>query len=87
MKRSRLRPISPKRAKQVRLYARLRAAHLKVHHRCQVCRAMASRDIHHIAGRNGDRLNRIEDWLAVCRECHDYIHKNPTVARYRGWLR
>lgn len=86
MKRTPLRRISVKRAKQVRCYSQLRAKHLKQHPRCQVCHLMASRDIHHKAGRRGEMLNATEHWLAVCRECHDYIHQHPSVARRYGWL-
>lgn len=43
-------------------------------------------DIHHKAGRTGWRLNDESQWMAVSREAHEFIHRNPSEARRRGWL-
>ena len=46
----------------------------------------SSTDVHHTAGRHkGNYLNR-DTWLAVCRDCHDWIHKNPKQAEEMGLL-
>ena len=45
-----------------------------------------STEIHHKAGRTGWRLNDTSQWLAVCREAHEWIHDHPAEARKRGYL-
>ena len=42
-------------------------------------------DIHHKAGRGRFYLD-VSTFMAVCRECHDYIHKWPKESREKGWL-
>lgn len=86
MKRTPLRRISSKRAKQVRAYSRIRLAYLAQHKYCQCCQVMKACDIHHKAGRRGEMLNETNHWLAVCRDCHNFIHANPRIARAYGWL-
>lgn len=49
-------------------------------------RAPRATDIHHKNKRHGARLNDETHWLAVCREEHEWIHRNPSEARERGWL-
>jgi hypothetical protein len=46
-------------------------------------------DIHHTyAGANRDAFYLVQStWLAVCRNCHDFIHANPAEARTMGWLK
>lgn len=46
-----------------------------------------STDIHHVAGRIGEKLNDSNDWLAACREQHEWIHNNPKEARALGVLK
>ena len=43
-------------------------------------------EVHHTNGREGERLNDQEYWLAVSREGHQWIHANPELAREQGWL-
>ncbi len=43
-----------------------------------------SEDIHHKAGRLGPLLRDQRHWLAICRECHDWIHANGAAARKLG---
>jgi len=43
-------------------------------------------EIHHTNGRENDRLNDREFWIAVSREGHQWIHANPKLAREKGWL-
>lgn len=52
---------------------------------CEVCGKRSSQDVHHKAGRGKNYL--LEDtWLAVCRACHEEIHRHPAWARKEGWL-
>lgn len=70
-----------------------------VKHCCEACGkhfGIENLDLHHKAGRKGSSLN--EDgimernltnkatFMAVCRTCHDWIHKNPIESREKGWL-
>lgn len=43
-------------------------------------------EIHHRAGRTGEKLNDVSKWLAVCRGNHDWCHQFPSEARAREWL-
>lgn len=44
-------------------------------------------EIHHIAGREYERLINESEWLAVTREGHNKIHSNPSWAREKGYLK
>lgn len=43
-------------------------------------------DIHHKAGRVGEKLNDERYFMAVSRQAHDWIHSHGKEARARGWL-
>lgn len=46
-----------------------------------------STECHHIKGRDGDLINDETNFLAVCHNCHHYIHNvNPRLAKERGYL-
>ena len=81
-----LRKASKKRAKELRQYTSLRKNYLTFEAVCEVCKSSSSTDIHHRAGRNGKFLNDCSLWLAVCRTCHDWIHRHPAEARKQGYL-
>ena len=91
MKRTPLRRVSKKRAKEMRTYSAMRKTFLAAHPVCVVAEALwgskrRTTDIHHRAGRyNGNYLNEAT-WLAVSREAHQWIHDHPKEARERGWL-
>ena len=87
MKRSRINPVSAKRAKRLKEYYMLRTAYLTANLKCEICKKRNSNDIHHIAGRLGDLLNDVTNFLAVCRACHDWIHANGREAREKGYLK
>jgi hypothetical protein len=97
LRRTPLRKVSTKRARELREYSKKRKAFLAAHPWCEVEIATgdykgpkgmpsASVDIHHKAGRTGWRLNDETQWMAVSREAHEFIHQNPAEARKRGWL-
>jgi len=82
-----MRRVSKKRASEQRVYAIKRVNFLFEHGSCEAgdCTAR-SRDVHHTKGRlNGNYLDETT-WLAVCRACHDRIHRNPSWARKAGLL-
>jgi len=79
-----MKKISEKRAKQLREYGKLRDAYLRAFPCCALCYREAT-DIHHKAGRSGERLNDTSNFLAVCRACHSKIELNPTWAKENGY--
>ena len=86
-RRTRLRPISTKRAKASRIYLTARSRFLGSHPVCQRCDGRRSTDIHHTAGRSGSNYQDQTTWLALCRQCHDWIHQHPSQARAKNLLK
>jgi len=93
MKRTPLRRISKKRAKQSAEYLRLRQNFMLSRPFCEAfCRnggkpRNLAVHIHHMAGREGRLLCAPEHWLPVCAECHDKIHKTHVAEAYeKGFL-
>ena len=92
LKRTPLRRVSKKRAKQNRLYAVLRKEYLVAHPRCKVCEdkqhvpVRAATEIHHMNKRHGERLNDMSMWLPVCHTCHMVIEHAKKDAREVGYL-
>lgn len=78
--------VSNKRASQNKAYELLRKNYLNSHPRCEKCGDKAT-EIHHKAGRNGDRLCDVKDFMATCRDCHSWIHTHPKESRMLGWLK
>lgn len=84
MKRSPIRRVSKKRQRELREYRKLTETFLK-DKACEKCGKARRLDVHHKAGRGRFYLD-VDTWMAVCRECHDYIHKWPIESRENGWL-
>jgi hypothetical protein len=81
-------PVSKKRQGEMDEYARLRDAFLTAKPKCEAklvgCTGVST-DVHHKAGRVGDKYLRIGTWLAVCRNCHTWIEINPAAAKELGF--
>ena len=65
-------------------YSKKRKAFLALNNLCQAkvvptCSVTAT-DVHHKAGR-GSNHNNINTWLAVCRNCHQWIEEHPNDAK------
>lgn len=80
-------PLSPKSSKKEKLdaaYTILRQSYLKNHPMCEArlpgCNLSAS-DIHHKHGRVGDLYLDDTEYIALCRNCHRWIHDNPAKAK------
>lgn len=93
LKRTPIRRVSKKRAKENRLYYQLRRTFLGVNPTCQanlpeekVFCTHYSTDVHHVL-RRGKYLNVPSTWLAVCRNCHEYLHQHPSMARTLNLLK
>jgi hypothetical protein len=91
MKRTPLRKVSKKRAKQLREYGERRKEFLRTH-LCYPCffeagKVVQPTDVHHMDGREGQLLLNEDKWMGVCRPCHRKIHDNPAWAKERGYLK
>jgi len=84
--------VSSKRKKKDQEYLKLRNRFLTDFSLCQIavkgCSINAT-DVHHTyAGVNRDAFYLVQStWLAVCRNCHDFLHLNPKLSREMGWLK
>lgn len=87
MKRSKINPVSKKRARENREYLRLKRDYLEANMDCFIpfCSEMAT-DIHHMRGRVGTLLTDTQYFRSVCRLHHDKIHQNPEWAREQGYM-
>jgi len=88
VKRTRLSPRSAKTAERDAAYAAQRDAFLYRRRRCEIawdrdCTIDAT-EIHHQAGRSGDRMLDERLWAAACRHCHHLATINPAEAFDRG---
>jgi hypothetical protein len=64
--------------------------------RCEGLIGIDCLDLHHKAGRSGSsenengemerNLTNKKNFMAVCRKCHDWIHRNPKISRENNWL-
>ena len=86
LRKTRLHPISAKRRRVSAIYKGLREKFLIENPACKVCKSQPSSQIHHKAGRIGDKLNDVKDFLAVCFFCHRKIHDNPAWANAKDYL-
>lgn len=90
MKRTPIRKVSKKRAGELKAYYALRATFLKLRPYCEIfepCCTRKATEIHHVNGRNGDRLLDSQWFLPACRACHSFIHDRPKYAREMGFLK
>lgn len=89
LRRTPVRRVSKKRARQNRVYTQKRRAFLEGNchcHRCSAAGASTPLEIHHRKGRIGEMLNREEWWFALCNPCHRWVHENPKQARESGYI-
>ena len=86
-KRATLSPRSPKQKRVEAAYAVLRKSYLDSHNMCEAhlggCGTYAT-DIHHKSGRGEYMLDQ-STYMAVCRNCHQWIELNPTEAKKLGF--
>ncbi len=85
-KRARIRPVSKARAKELRQYSKVIEEFLELHPWCEASCSKRSTEVHHTRGRVGPLLCDVRFFMAVCRECHDWIGNNMDAARKLGWL-
>ncbi len=96
LKRTPLKRVSKKRAKENRTYMKLREEFLANHPYCEAFHVIfgprismsatpASTEVHHKIDRRAHFLD-VSSWLAVSRLSHLWIHANPGQARKLGLL-
>lgn len=83
---SRIKHTSDRRAKEYAIYLPKKAEYLKNHPVCEACKRNASVDLHHKLTREGKMLYNEKYFLALCRECHTFVHDNPKEAQEKGWI-
>jgi 5-methylcytosine-specific restriction endonuclease McrA len=55
---------------------------------CQRCMADRSQDIHELKSRaRGGSITDVENLVALCRACHQWVTENPKEAKEQGWLK
>jgi hypothetical protein len=92
LRRTKLRAVSQKRAKQQAAYAKLRVAFLGEHVTCELFCSLYPKprratEVHHAAGKEGALLTDVRHFKAACRECHTRLHQiSPREAREHGFL-
>jgi 5-methylcytosine-specific restriction endonuclease McrA len=88
----RLTPLRFRSPKTARVYREVRVPLvrdlLQEHPVCQRCSAARSTDVHEpkLRSRGGDPLVKAQ-CVALCRDCHDWVHQNPADATAEGWMK
>ena len=92
-KQKRIPPRSLKRSKQEAEYSQKRKIYLDKHPMCEahipnVCTGKATEVHHKYSGKDRDSFF-IDDttWMAICRQCHTWIHNNSKKARDMDYLK
>ena len=98
LKRTPLRRVSAKRRKELKEYAEAKRKYLSDLASeqclpegdapyCECCGEREATDIHHkLARGKGGAFLDPENFLALCRSCHSWVHANPSEARKQDLL-
>lgn len=85
--KSKIKRVSKKRAAQERAYKPVRKKFLQQHPTCEAglkdCLGIST-EIHHTAGREGERLLKVDDFKALCSNCHRKITDQSRQAIAEG---
>lgn len=85
-----VKPMSKTQRQRIAKYSLVRAEYLANNPVCEarvwnVCVGRATQ-VHHLQGRIGKNLLDNGKFMAVCDQCHNWIHENDAEARERGLL-
>lgn len=64
-----------------RTWKKIRNEYIKYHPFCEVCQIKESSEVHHIVPISEGGKHDKGNIMAVCRECHDLIHKRMREAK------
>ena len=83
---------SAKRAKDDRVYLKLRSEYLTNNPLCEArlmkCTGVSTEIHHTYSGTDRNKYYLITPtWMGVCRNCHNEIHDNPKQAKTLGYLK
>lgn len=83
-----IRRVSKVRRTRLTEYSERRLEFLRAHLWCEVgnCKN-SSTQVHHMTGRQGQKLLDFQNCLAVCFSCHRFLHDHPRWAREQGYLK
>lgn len=83
-----IKKVADKRMSQLQEYSAQRKEFLKRNPICKVnivgCTKKAS-EVHHMKGKENEKLNEIDYWMPICRNCHTYITINSAWAIDMGF--
>lgn len=91
--RKRIEATSRKRRTELVAYGKARREFLAERQNCEACPKMTgmhpcvdsrphpATDVHHKRGRQGKLLLDRRHWIPCCQHAHDWIHRNPALAR------
>jgi len=78
--------ISKQRRSELDEYRKASKAWLVVNGQCEGCHRGKATEVHHSRGRIHGLLNDKRYWVALCKHCHDFVHRHPQAAREAGLL-
>ena len=97
IRRTRLRPCSPKRARDLAKYYRLRQEFLALHPCCEAGAVIAGAGFHVTCGRNSNQIHHVfrrgphlldvPTWLATCPRCHHWLETHANEGRRLGLIK
>lgn len=85
VRRTSIRKVSARRAREMKEYAKKRAAYLTEHPTCEVCGQARATQIHHTKRRGKFYLDE-SSWCGCCFHCHHKIESDPKWAEENGYL-
>jgi hypothetical protein len=78
--------ISKSRRPALDVYRKESKAWLITNSQCEGCRRAKATEVHHRRGRIHGLLLDKRHWVALCKHCHDFVHRHPQAAREAGLL-
>ena len=84
---SKIRPLSSKMEKKLVEYRKLRDRYLKENPNCARCGSTYNLELHHLAGRLGDLLTDVDNFMTLCYKCHRWVTDFTDEAIKQGFAR
>lgn len=84
-KEPKIKQVGKSMASKMQEYSKKKREFMKKHPMCKVFPNLKATDIHHKAGRTGEKLLDERYWISVSREGHQKIHDFPLWAKEQGF--